>query len=283
MKQTFNSSVLATIRRAGLKAHVWTNIRMASNTSMVTAEDPLMDYRLFNDSLQRDAKGRLLPCWCGFSVNHSAASASAAAAAGADGALPAGSCGSATVLLATRCDGHSDATHALQAALVACAELGEALALPPGSTCLSYPLVLPSNLWLQLPAGATLKAAGPLSRWPNCSWPASSFDAPLHTCKPNATGDAGMPFLRALPGARNLTITGAGTIDGSGGQWWTPPATALAGSDRGGVGYHGPPRRPYVIHMPSSSGVLLQNFLILNGPAWHADLGGSDYRIFGAI
>ena len=68
MIQTFNSSVLATIQRAGLKAHVWTNIRMACNTTMIPAEDPLMDYRLFNDSLQRDAKGRLLPCWCVFSI-----------------------------------------------------------------------------------------------------------------------------------------------------------------------------------------------------------------------
>ena len=36
-----------------------------------------------------------------------------------------------------------------------------------------------------------------------------------------------------------------------------------------------------VIHMPTSTGVLLQDFLILNWPAWHADLGGSDYKIFG--
>ena len=176
----------------------------------------------------------------------------AAAASSSDGrpaaaASVAGSCGSAAALLTTRCDGRSDATHALQAALAACAHLGEALTLPPGKVCLSYPLILYSNTWLQLPAGATLKAAGPLSRWPNCSWPAATpFDDPLNSCKPNATGDAGMPFLRALPGARNLTIVGAGTIDGSGAQWWpAEPRTALlADSDRVGVGYHGPPRRP---------------------------------------
>eukprot|EP01052_Picozoa_sp_SAG31_P001591 SAG31_NODE_54_length_29987_cov_4.570664_4_plen_60_part_00 len=39
---------------------------MACNTTNIPAEDPLMDYRLFNDSLQRDAKGHLLPCWCAF-------------------------------------------------------------------------------------------------------------------------------------------------------------------------------------------------------------------------
>ena len=42
---------------------------MASNTSNVIAEDPSMDFRLFPDSLQRDAAGNLLPCWDGFSMN----------------------------------------------------------------------------------------------------------------------------------------------------------------------------------------------------------------------
>lgn len=56
-------------RDAGIKLHLWTNIRMASNTSNVIAEDPTMDFRLFPDSLQRDAAGNLLPCWDGFSMN----------------------------------------------------------------------------------------------------------------------------------------------------------------------------------------------------------------------
>ena len=36
------------IRKEGMTAHVWTNIRMASNTSNVRAEDPTMDYRYVN-------------------------------------------------------------------------------------------------------------------------------------------------------------------------------------------------------------------------------------------
>jgi polygalacturonase len=188
------------------------------------------------------------------------------------------SCSAAAHLLAARCDGRSDATHALQAALVTCTKAGEALVLPTGRACRSFPLTLPSHAWLQLPAGATLQAAGPLSRWPNCTWPSTSFGDPSHTCRPNATGAAAVPFLSTLPGARNLTIAGPGTIDGSGAQWWTP-ATMVA-TARGGDGNHGPPRRPYLLHMPSSTGVLLEDFLMLNGPAWHADLGGSDYQIF---
>ena len=98
------------------------------------------------------------------------------------------SCGGA--LLAARCDGRGDATAALQAALVACAEQREALTLPAGRTCLSLPLSLPSNTRLELPAGTALKAAGPVGRWPNCSWTASPFDSPVNYCRPNATGGA---------------------------------------------------------------------------------------------
>ena len=98
------------------------------------------------------------------------------------------SCGGA--LLAARCDGRGDATAALQAALVACAEQREALTLPAGRTCLSLPLSLPSNTRLELPAGTALKAAGPVGRWPNCSWTASPFDSPVNYCRPNSTGGA---------------------------------------------------------------------------------------------
>ena len=98
------------------------------------------------------------------------------------------SCGGA--LLAARCDGRGDATAALQAALVACAEQLEALTLPAERTCLSLPLSLPSNTRLELPAGTALKAAGPVGRWPNCSWTASPFDSPANYCRPNATGGA---------------------------------------------------------------------------------------------
>ena len=98
------------------------------------------------------------------------------------------SCGGA--LLAARCNGRGDATTALQAALVACAEQREALTLPAGRACLSLPLSLPSNTRLELPPGTALKAAGPVGRWPNCSWTASPFDSPANYCRPNATGGA---------------------------------------------------------------------------------------------
>ena len=145
-----------------------------------------------------------------------------------------------------RCDGSFDDTANLQEALDACAWQGRSVTLPDGKTCVSYPLVLPSNTDLRLPLGSVLKA-GRSQLWPNKS-----------------TTDA-ETFLRGS-GVRNITIRGKGTIDGSGAQWWTGNDTT--------------PRRPRVLVLDATD-VLLEDFLILNGAAWNTALVGSKYRIFG--
>ena len=88
--------------------------------------------------------------------------------------------------------------------------------------------------------------------------------------------EAGRPFLSAVPGARNLTILGPGTIDGSGDLWWggrsQPLSSVRAARARGGSGHCSdcPPRRPYLLHLPSAFDVRLQGVTLMNGPAWHA-------------
>ena len=146
------------------------------------------------------------------------------------------------------CDGKTDDTAALQAALTACAAEQAALVLPAGRTCLSLPVVLPSHTLLQIPSSSVLKA-GDSHRWPNTS----------------ATKAAA--FLSASNGAKNITIQGQGTIDGSGEQWWT-------GSNK-------TPRRPRMLALRGVTKVLLEDFLLLNGAAWHAELSGVDHRIYG--
>ena len=145
------------------------------------------------------------------------------------------------------CDGVTDDTARLQAGLHGCAAQGLALTLPPDKTCVSYPLTLPSHATLQLSSGSVLKA-GKSIHWPNSS------------------ATLAVPFLSAAGGATNLTIRGDGTLDGSGAQWWT--------------GNNKTPRRPFLLHLPGASFVLLQGFLMLNGAAWHTSLSGDHYRIF---
>jgi hypothetical protein len=159
-----------------------------------------------------------------------------------------GSCDAHALGLA--CDGATDDTAKLQAGLHSCAAQGQALTLPAGRTCMSFPLTqvtLPSHATLQLASGAVLKA-GKSIHWPN------------------ATATEALPFLSAVVGTTNLSIIGNGTLDGSGAQWWT-------GSNK-------TPRRPYLLHLPRASFVLLQGFLLLNGAAWHTSLSGDHYRIF---
>ena len=96
--------------------------------------------------------------------------------------------------LTPACDGTSDDTKALQAAL----DHGH-LVIPSNRTCLSQPLTLRSHSILVLNPGGVLKAG---RKW-----------------------DDGTPFLYGQ-NVTNVTILGrsgggGGTIDGSGAQWWT--------------------------------------------------------------
>lgn len=159
---------------------------------------------------------------------------------------------------ALKCDGHSDDTDALQAALASCAADSEGrglVSLPAGKTCISFPVTIPSHGGLLLPQGAVLKA-GMSMLWPNASIP------------PNSKGEDSVahPFIKSAPGAVNLSLIGAGTIDGSGSQWWT-------GSNK-------TPNRPLLIEL-DAEGVLLQGLLLLNPAAWTTSLSGASYRIFG--
>lgn len=99
-----------------------------------------------------------------------------------------------------KCDGATDDTHRLQAAIDACARAARRVVLGHG-VCVSQPLQLRSRTTLFLAASATLKAG---KKW-------------LDT-----------PFLYAV-NATNVSIVGNGTVDGSGAQWWTPGSKKSSG------------------------------------------------------
>jgi len=162
-----------------------------------------------------------------------------------------GSC--AAAVSALRCDGHADDTQALQSALDSCAG-SQPVELPAGKTCISFPLTIPSHGGLLLPQGTVLKA-GKSTLWPNTS-----------VVTPGTGNEEfGEPFISCTVGAVNLTLRGAGTVDGSGAQWWT-------GSNK-------IPNRPFLLRL-DAAGVLLQGLLLLNPAAWTTSLAGSDFRIY---
>lgn len=150
------------------------------------------------------------------------------------------------------CDGKTDDTAALQKWLHDSAATESAVVLPTGTagnprTCVSLPLVLPSHTSLVIPKGSVLKA-GDSRHWPNTS------------------SSSAQPFISTVESAQNISITGQGTIDGSGAQWWT--------------GDNKTPRRPRMIKLVAQQ-VLLRDFLLLNGAAWIAELSGNDHRVYG--
>ncbi|WP_262056409.1 pectinesterase family protein [Streptomyces sp. STR69] len=98
-----------------------------------------------------------------------------------------------------KADGTTKDTAALQKAINACAGKGT-VELTAGKY-LSGALTLAADMTLQLDSGATLLASQ------------DAADYPLSGGKPT-------PLLGGS-GVNNLTITGAGTIDGQGAPWWT--------------------------------------------------------------
>ena len=158
---------------------------------------------------------------------------------------------SAAAAAGLACDGATDDTAALQAALDGCAASGAPVTLPAGRTCISFPLVLPSHASLVVPEGAVLEA-GASRLWPN-------------NTAASGLSDGAHPFITSGPAAVNLSLSGAGTIDGSGAQWWT--------------GNNKTPNRPLLLEL-DAAGVVLQGLLLLNPAAWTTSLRGSDYRIW---
>lgn len=151
-------------------------------------------------------------------------------------------------------DGARANAAALARAIAAVPE-GGTLRLGPGGWT-AFPVALKSGMTLHLGEGAVLRAPSVRAGWPILSardaagrmlgsWeglPEACFAAPLHAI-----------------GARNLTIEGAGVLDGSGekGDWWHWPKETREGA-----------RRPRGLHLVSCRDVKLIGFTIRNAASW---------------
>src|SRR5271166_4499085 len=101
-------------------------------------------------------------------------------------------------------DGVSKDTVAIQKAIDVCERQGGGtVQLDPG-TYLSAPIVLKSNITLQLDKGATLLGSSDHADYP----PKTEFRRP------------GLQALVSATNATNVAITGEGVIDGAGATWW---------------------------------------------------------------
>ena len=105
-------------------------------------------------------------------------------------------------------DGKTLDTNAIQKTLDECAKAGGGTIRFPAGTYLSKPIVLrSSSTTVQLDAGATLLAT----------------DDPADFA--GSRSNSFIPFVSGK-NLHDLTITGQGTIDGSGAKWWIPAEAA---------------------------------------------------------
>ncbi|HEX4155477.1 MAG TPA: glycoside hydrolase family 28 protein [Acidobacteriaceae bacterium] len=148
-------------------------------------------------------------------------------------------------------DGVTKDTIAIQRAIDACAKAkgggaGGIVRLSEG-TFLSGPIVLKSNITLDVETGATLKASADHADFPRMT----EFRAPGY-----------QPFVGAV-NAENVTIDGGGVIDGSGQSWWEE---ARHEKDAGVLGSEN--TRPRGVVFDHCRHVRMENVTVENSAYW---------------
>jgi polygalacturonase len=152
-------------------------------------------------------------------------------------------------------DGTTLDTAAIQKALDECGRAGGGVVRVEPGTYLTRPLELRSKTTLLLEAGAMLKATDvPKDYLPvGVSW------------EDILAGRSKGPFAHFLSGKRltDVTITGKGTIDGSGARWWGPAEEAR----RRVSGYTLP--RPNLVQIVGCKNLKVTGITLQNSPKFH--------------
>jgi polygalacturonase len=144
-------------------------------------------------------------------------------------------------------DGVSKDTAAIQAAINACEQRGGGTVRLIAGTYLSAPIVLKSNITLQIDKGATLLGS------------ADHGDYPAKT----EFREPGLQSLVSATNATHVSITGEGVIDGAGETWWE---MARSIKDAGVMGSDHP--RPRLVVFDHCKHVLVEGVTIQNSPMW---------------
>jgi len=143
-------------------------------------------------------------------------------------------------------DGVTDNTIVIQAAINAASAAGGGTVVVPlggsSNTYLCGPITLASSINLQVDSGALLQML------PHSSWPGTST------------------FINGT-GLSDVAISGPGTIDGQGADWW---AAYQADHNTG---------RPNFINFSGCINVLIQNVTLQNAPTFHLMLKGNNANL----
>jgi len=152
-------------------------------------------------------------------------------------------------------DGLVKDTAAIQSAINDCERRGGGTVRLTAGTYLSSPIVLKSNIVLQLDKGATLQGSADQSDYPA----KTEFREP------------GLQSLVSATNARNVSITGEGVIDGAGDVWWE---MARKIKNAGVMGSDHP--RPRLVVFDHCKHVVVESVTIQNSPMWQLVIYYSD-------
>jgi polygalacturonase len=149
-------------------------------------------------------------------------------------------------------DGVTKDTIAIQKAIDACAAKAGGTVELSGGTFVSGPIVLKSNITLDVEKGATLLGSPDHADYP----PKIEFRGP------------GYQALVGAVNARNITITGGGVIDGNGQSWWDEMRRQRTQGvlDNGILG--SPHSRPRGIVFDHCKHVRMENITVQNAAMW---------------
>lgn len=134
----------------------------------------------------------------------------------------------------------SDNTVFVQKTIDSCSAAGGGTVIVPAGTFLCGPVTLNSNITFTLQSGAVLKAL-PYSAYPGA-------------------GTATVTSFINGNGASNITITGTGTIEGQGSDWWT------AYNNNNAIA------RPALIRVTKCTNVTISNITLQNAPNVHVSI-----------
>jgi polygalacturonase len=146
-----------------------------------------------------------------------------------------------------RADGVTKDTAAIQKAIDACAAQGGGTVTLTHGTYVSAPIILKSNITLDVAAGVTL------------------LGSPDHVDYPAATvfREPGRQALISAVNAHDIAITGQGTIDGNGKSWWLEARGQRNSGVMGQVVF-----RPRLIVFDHCRHVRLTGVTVQNSPSW---------------
>ena len=146
-----------------------------------------------------------------------------------------------------KADGVTKDTAAIQSAVDACAQAGGGTVRLSGGTFLSGPVLLKSNITLEIAKGAVLLGSPDRGDYPKVTF------ARNQTVQP----------LVSTVNAENVAITGEGTIDGNGKVWWD---YIVGAKDAGVLGNDHP--RPMGVVFDHTRHVRMEGVTVQNAGFW---------------